>query len=177
MAVDMSKWTPEQRDAYERATAEAEYEAASLAAEKAQRDAAASSPEALIEAAREKAAAAKKEREKAAREAEDDAAFKAAVRAQGGEHRVARVRTYEGSIVLRAAGKLEWTEFQERVGALQSDEDKLSLARSMTLDTVLHPARHRVLELCDRFPGLWIYLYGARDALVDGLEQQSRGKG
>jgi hypothetical protein len=53
----------------------------------------------------------------------------------------------------------------------------LKIAQQVTLDTVVHPSRARVLEILGQYPRLWPFLYAARDELVTGVEEVARGKG
>jgi hypothetical protein len=175
--VDMSKWSAEQVKAYEAATAALKSEEDATAQEAARIKAEETSPEALIAAAREQAEELKAERERAARERADDRAYAAAVKAEGGDHRVARVRTHEGSVLLRPMTAAAWEEFCERLEELKEESDKRRISRETVISTRIHPDRTRFDYLVERFPFLWTHLYMARDALIDGVKQEARGKG
>lgn len=174
--VDMDGWTPEQIKAYEDAAAALAAEHAAADAARTARERAESSPEALAEKLREQAAAARAERERAEREAADDAAYRKACK-EHGEKRVMRVKTVEGSVILRAMSAREWEDYCDRVAGLESQDDIQKVARQSVLDTLVYPDRNRTLAILDLLPGLWVSLYGARDQLVTGVEEVVRGKG
>jgi hypothetical protein len=175
--VDMKGWSADQVKAYETASLALAAEEQAAAEELARRKTAAESPEAMIEAATEKAAALKRERERAAIESGDDRAYTKAVREHGGDHRVARVRTHEGSILLTPMGASAWEGFKDRIAELKSDADIDRLAKETIYETLYHPTPARFDEIVGRFPGIWTHLYTARNALVDGVLEEARPKG
>ncbi|WP_155798866.1 hypothetical protein [Sorangium cellulosum] len=174
---DMKGWTPEQIEAYELAASAlaAEEEETRAALERAGREA--SSPEGMVEKLREQAAAAREARARAERDAADDAAYRKACKEHGGEKRVARVRTVEGSVIMRAMTRQQHEDFSDRIAGLEAEADILKVAQQATLDTVVHPPRPRMLEILELYPRLWVHLYSARDALITGVEEAARGKG
>jgi hypothetical protein len=174
---DMMGWSPEQIKAYEEAAAALAAEQAAEEQARAARERAEASPEALAEKLRAQAAAAREARAVRERDAADDAAYRKVCAAHGGEKRVARVRTIEGSIIMRAMSAPAWEDFQERVAGLEAPADILKIAQQVTLDHIEHPKRERVLEILKDLPRLWPFLYAARDQLVTGVEEEARGKG
>lgn len=172
----MDGWSPEQVKAYESAAAALAAEQGMLVDAQAARERAAASPEAMAEQLREQTAAARAARERAARDAEDDDAYRKACKTHG-EKRVMRVRTVEGSVVLRAMGATAWEEYSDRIAGFENQSDVLKLSRSVTLDTIVYPPRERVLAMVELLPRLWTHLYAARDELVTGVEEVIRGKG
>ncbi|WP_437948650.1 hypothetical protein WME98_49990 [Sorangium sp. So ce296] len=175
--VDMKGWTPEQIKAYQEAEAALAAEESAIAEARARQAREAASPEALAEKLREQAAAAREARARAERDAEDDAAYRKACKEHGGEQRVARTRTVDGSVIQRAMTRQEHEEFSDRISGLESEADVLKVARAATLDTVVHPPRPRMLQILERYPRLWVHLYAARDELITGVQEAARGKG
>ena len=144
---------------------------AAAEAARAQRAAAESlppSPEQLLKAEEEEIA--RLEREEA------DAAAWQSARQKYGKGRVAMVPTPLGAIILRVMSLGEQDTSGQRINALDDAGQKNTVAREVTLDTVVHPSRDKVREITTTFPGLWVRLYQARDALAVGEGEKLQGK-
>jgi hypothetical protein len=171
---NMVGWTPEQVKAYEAAMAALQAEERQASEQAAQQKVDADSPETLIAAAQEKAATVKRERERAAQQVADDRAYARAVKEQGGEHRVARILTHEGSVILVPMTAPAWEYFRETVEGYTAPRDIDGAARESICNTLYHPDRTRFDELVAKFPGIWAHLFAARNALVDGVQEEAR---
>lgn len=138
---------------------------------------AAHSPAAMLDAKRLELVAKKAARVALERDAEEDVIYAAAVKEHGGAHRVARVRTREGSIILRA---MTCTE-SDRVGArINADGIKnseiVTLSRDALRATVVHPPLPAFDKLVNDYASLWVDLYAERDRLTSGREDAAEKK-
>jgi hypothetical protein len=174
--VDMKGWTPEQVAAYEAALKELAHEEERLAEIKAAEEEAKTSPAAVIAAKKAEAAKRRAEREKAERESREDAIWADLV-AKHGENHLARIRTVEGSIMIRSNTRIELEKLSIQLEAAKSDLDKVKIANRAIRDTVLHPPLAEFDKLTESYPALWSALYEPRDVLNKGLEQEIAGKG
>lgn len=170
----MSGWSAEQVKAYDAAMSALQAEEQQAAEQATKRKAEAESPETLIALAQEKAAAVKRERERAAQEAADDRAYARAVKEQGGAHRVGRIDTHEGTIILIPMTGTAYEDFADRISHLTEDHDLTRVSQETIWKTLYHPARDRFDELVSRFPGVWPRLFNARNALIDGVKEEQR---
>lgn len=144
---------------------------AAIEAERATRAAAESlppSPEDVLREEEEKLA--RMEREEADAKAWRDAL------AKYGKGRVARIQTPGGMIIMRAMSLQEQDRGGARVAGIEDDMQRQIVAREVTLDYVVHPARETAEALTSRFPGLWLRVYAARDALAVGEADSLSGK-
>ena len=144
---------------------------AAAEAARAQRAAAESlppSPEQLLKAEEEEIA--RLEREEA------DAAAWQSARQKYGKGRVAMVPTPLGAIILRVMSLVEQDTSGQRINALDDIGQRNAVGREVTLDTVVHPVRDKAREITTTFPGLWVRLYQARDALAVGEGEKLQGK-
>lgn len=144
---------------------------AAIDAERATRAAAENlppSPEDVLRAEEENLA--RMEREEA-----DERAWRAAL-AKYGKGRVARVHTPAGIIIMRAMTLAEQDANGARIASLDDDMQRTIVAREVTLDAVVHPAKDAARDVTTRFPGLWVRLYAARDALSVGEVDALTGK-
>lgn len=144
---------------------------AQLEAAKKTREAAAALPPSPEDALRaEEEQLARMEREEA-----DEAAWQSAL-VKHGKGRVGRIRTVEGSIIVRTLTLAESDASGHRIGAAQDSATKTMIGRECTLDVVVYPARDRVRAMCEARPLLWMKLYEVRDALALGEEDALAGK-
>ncbi|MFT3773012.1 MAG: hypothetical protein QM820_47115 [Minicystis sp.] len=174
--VDMKGWSPEQKAAYEAAMAELAHEEERLAEVKATEEAKKTAPEAVIASKKAELSAKRAERERVEREAAEDAIWAELV-ANHGEKHVARIRTVEGSIMIRGNTAKEIEATSIRLDAAKSDIDRVKIANNALRATVLHPSLERFDKLVESYPGLWSALYAPRDVLNRGLEEEREGKG
>ncbi|KYG11410.1 hypothetical protein BE21_57510 [Sorangium cellulosum] len=151
--IDTSTWTPEQRAEFERLQGELSDEADKRAALEAQEEIRRNSPEAQIEAAKERLEAERRANAFREWEAAADAAERKARREHGTEL-VGRIRTEVGSIVFRGMTGDEFQEASERSQDLPP-ADRENIARNAIADLVVYPPRPKFDELTSKFPGLW----------------------
>ncbi|MEO5730972.1 MAG: hypothetical protein ABI134_33650 [Byssovorax sp.] len=130
-------------------------------------------PARIIEAKSKELARKRAARLAAERDAAEELIYQAAVKEHGGEHRVGRIRTPEGSILLRPQAPKEIDRLGIRLTADgMKDADQLLLVREALITTVVHPARAGFEAIVGLYPGLWKTLYEARDKLVDGRAEE-----
>lgn len=166
--IDISEWSDADKKSLRAAcAAKAEADAALMTAQAA-RDAAESSPAAVIRKMQAEADAAQ-------RELADDAEFEKA-ETQYGRGRVARLRTVEGSILLRAMTLEETDKAEARAAALQAPAERTTVHREALLDLVVYPSVAEVRKRVQKYPALWSILYVARDRLITGVEEEHEGK-
>ena len=173
--IDVAGWPAEKRAALEAAEAELRHEEQRLAAIAEEARAAAASPDAIIAARAEELKRKREERIKAEREVEEEAIYRAMC-AKHGEKRVARVRTHEGSIMFRASSPKEIEALAVRVRGLKTDTDREKVGQAALRATVEHPSPAAFDALVARYPGVWPYLYLARDAIESGLAEEIEKK-
>jgi len=167
-------WPAAARESWAAMVAEAEAEDRRAGLARAKLEADASTPEAMLIAARTKVEAARLDRERAEQAVLDEAAWRAAI-TQYPENRLMRIPTERGLLILRPMTGLEVDVANERARNLERELEKLSIHRRALRDTVLHPAKpsdgkpDRFDQILADFPGLWETLYQARDALIIGL--------
>lgn len=144
---------------------------AAIEAERATRAAAESIPPSPEDVLREEEA----ELARMEREEVDAKAWRDAL-AKYGKGRVARIQTPDGLVILRTMTLQEQDANGHRVAALDDDVQRTMIARDATLDTVVHPSKESVRNITTRFPGLWVRMYAARDALAVGEADELAGK-
>lgn len=160
------------------ATTELETEVTRLAEAVEDARAEAESPAAVI--AETRAALAKRRAERLAleRDRAEDIIFAELAKEYGGEHRVGRVRTREGSIMIRPMTSAESDALALRCSNPQLSEiDKAKLYRDSTVGLVRHPSRAKLDELTNTYVTLWGPIYEARDAISNGLAETVAKKG
>lgn len=140
-------------------------------------DEAAFAPSAILASKRAELAEVRAQRVARERDADEDAVFAAASKAHGGDHRVFRLRTCEGSIILRPETLAEL----DRVGVRITAEgikpaEVVAISRDSLAATVVHPPRARLDAILALYPGLWTALYDARRALTSGLVEDAEKK-
>ncbi len=187
-------WSDADRQAWEAVQGRKLHETKLLEAAEEKATADATSPAALLLAARLDADEAQRAREAAERAVEGERAWKAALDAHGA--RVARIDTAEGDvIVMTAMTDKESDKADQRAESLAAaavralperatPEQREAAAMAQrtgayldaTLDKVAHPRRERVKELLARYPLLRGRLYGERDKLILGIRTDA-GKG
>jgi hypothetical protein len=176
--IDTSGWTKEQLaklDELKAKQAEIAQKKALLAAEE---EAKRNDPAVILEeeiARQEAEEAALKVRE---REVKADVAYRQAIKKHG-KAMVARIRTEEGSIVLHALSSGQFDELSKRLKDLSEAEDPNIelIARNALREQVDFPPLPEFDELVTKYPGLWIALVQARDALATGAARVTSGKG
>ena len=109
------------------------------------------------------------------REEADAKAWRAAL-SKYGKGRVVRIQTPDGLLVMRAMTLQEQDAGAVRIGGIEDDMQRQIAAREVTLDYVVHPAREKAAATTTRYPGLWVRLYAARDALAVGEADSLSGK-
>ncbi|MFO0588837.1 MAG: hypothetical protein U0441_14905 [Polyangiaceae bacterium] len=126
------------------------------------------SPEEILRAEEEEVA-------RLEREERDQEAWKS-LRAKHGKGRVALIQTPMGAIIMRVQTLAEQDAGGQRINALENETDRLSVVRETTLDCVVYPSREDARKVTDAFPGLWVRLFQARDALSVGESERLTGK-
>lgn len=89
---------------------------------------------------------------------------------------MAAVPTSLGVIVLRVQTLDEQDEDGRGMLALEDPVQRATVARDAVLDTVVYPSRDKAREITDSFPGLWVRIFEAKDALSMGEAEKLRGK-
>jgi hypothetical protein len=137
----------------------------------------AESPTAVIANTRAALAARRQERIALERDREEDAIFDALIKEYGGEHRVARIRTREGSIMLRPMTSQESDLVATRCSNPQLTEiAKAALHKDATVQLVRHPSRAKFDEIMGLYISLWGKIYDARDAVSSGIAEEASKK-
>jgi hypothetical protein len=175
--IDTSTWTDEQRAEFAALDASIAEETAKAELGEAKREAERLSPVNVL--AERKAALEAKAKVAALATAElvADVAFRKAIVEHGGKERVARIFTEEGSIILRAMTLAESDDYGARVEELPSIVEKIATAREALAATVVYPSRDAFNAAVTKWPGLWAFLYVARDAMIAGIKEDTAGKG
>jgi chromosome segregation ATPase len=173
--IDVGGWPADKRAELERAEAELRHEEQRLAALAEEQRAAKESPDAVIAARVEELRKAREKRQAAEREAEEEAIYKALC-LKHGEKRVARVRTHDGSVMFHASSPKEIDALAARVRGLKTDADREKAGQSALRATVDHPSPREFDDRVAKYPGLWPYLYLARDAIESGLAEETEKK-
>jgi ribosomal protein L17 len=174
--IDMKGFSPAQKAEYEAMLAELAHEEERLATLAEEKAAAAVSPSTILAAKREEIQAKRAVREKLERDANDELAFEE-LASKFGKHRVARIRTVEGAIILRPMTDVEIDVTSIKARAMETDAQKTKVHKAALLGTVAHPSKERVEKLLADYPGLWGDLYQARDAIISGLDEERVKKG
>lgn len=94
-----------------------------------------------------------------------------------GEHRVARIHTVEGPLVLRPMTGLEADDLDVRQDALAKDIEKTKAAIEAACDTLLYPTAEEFREWLAKYPTLSVDVFKARNKVMSGLKEEERGKG
>jgi hypothetical protein len=165
-----SSWTPELAETFVTADDEERGETAAIA----DLEALAIAPARLVEAKVQALAEARALRITMARDLDEDAIYKKALVDHG---RARRVRTPEGSIILRP---LTTKEVDNIAGRMMADgmsvTDKTLLWRGQIATSAVHPSRPRFDQIVDLYPGIWSALIEARDQLIDGELEDAEKK-
>lgn len=168
-----SSWTPELAATFVTADDEERGETAAIA----DLEALAIAPARIVEAKVQALADARALRIIVARDLDEDIVFKKAVADYGGESRVRRVRTPEGSIILRPLTTKEIDRQSERSSADgMKSADLAILFREFIAKSVVHPARARFDQIVELYPGVWSKLAQERDALISGALEDAEKK-
>lgn len=173
--VDTTAWTAAQKAEYDGMLQELAVEQERLDAMEAEKAAVAAAPGTLLATKRNELQAKRALREKQERDAADDAAFEDAEKKHG-KDRVARIRTVEGALILRAMTDVETDAASIRASTMKTDLDKVKVHRNALKATVLHPSQERFAMMVATYPALWSTLYEARDALISGIEEEHAKK-
>lgn len=169
--IDTTGWTEDEKAALEGALSEAELWAV------ARVEAESRSPADIIAAKRREAQAAKRAAELAHREREADAAFVKACDEHGPD-RVGRIRTVEGSVIIRAMTGDEVDRSMSAPTEGLSRLEQVKLARAEIKRLLVYPAPEVLEERAQkRFPGLWTELFFLRDLLTSGVRADIEKKG
>jgi hypothetical protein len=174
--IDTSTWTEAQRAELaelDGGIVEATDKAASA---EARREVARLDPANVLAEKRAELEAQRKAAKLAAAELEADSIFRKALVDFGGKERVARIFTEEGSIILRAMTLPETDDYVQRAEALPSTAEKVLVSREALADTVLYPSRELFNTAVERWPGLWTFLFMARDAMIAGIREDTAKK-
>ena len=174
--IDTSTWTHEQRAEFAALDEAMAVETGKVDLAEAKREAERLSPANVLAERRAEIEAKRKAAKVAAAELEADSIFRKAVLDHGKE-RVARIHTEEGSIILRAMTLAETDDFSTRAESLPDVQQKLTCAREALAETVVYPTRDAFNTTVAKWPGLWAFLFMARDAMIAGIREDSAGKG
>lgn len=171
-------WDPTAIADFNAAMAELTTENERLAEVKDEVRAEAESPAAIIASTRATLAARRLERLTLERDRAEDAIFDELAKEYGGAHRVGRIRTVEGSIMIRSMTGPESDALALRSSNPQLSEiDKIKLHKDATVQLVRHPSRARLDELTGLYISLWGAIYEARDSISSGLAETVAKKG
>jgi hypothetical protein len=173
--IDTTTWTPQQKAAYAALQLEVEKEEKRLSDLAEEATALAASPDTALAAKAAELSAKRAAREKQERDAADDLAYDVAVK-ELGESRVARVRTVEGSIIMRPLTDVELDVAIHRSEG-KTELDKVKIHKEAVKKTVRHPSPEKFTQIVGKYPALWGDLYEARDALISGREEEREKKG
>lgn len=172
-----ASWTPDQAVAYVGAADEEQTEAAAIAEIEADIEACALNPARIIEAKVREVGEKRAERIARSRDRDEDSIYAKALVDFGGDRRVARVRTPEGSIIMRPLTGAECDKTSERTSKPgMKAADAAILLREQLAGSVVHPTRERFNTIVEMFPGLWSTLIEARDRLIDGTVEDAEKK-
>ena len=168
-----STWTPELAETFVTADDEERGEEVEIA----DLQALAFAPARIVEAKVQALAETRALRIAVARDLDEDAIYAKAVADYGGAARVERMRTPEGSIILRPLTVTEVDKIAARAGADgMTLADTTILYRGQLAASVVHPARPRFEQLVELYPGLWATLIAARDRLISGSLEAAEKK-
>ena len=171
-------WTATEIADFNEAMAELTTETDRLAEVKHEVRVEAESPAVVIASARADLASRRQERLDIERDRVEDGIFDDLAKEYGGAHRVGRIRTREGSIMLRPMTAQEADVVAIRCANAQlSVTDKGKIHNDAQLALVRHPARPKLDELLGRYITLWGSIYEASDKLSNGLAEEASKKG
>lgn len=175
-----SAWSSEEREEYLALVEELDVETAAL--EEAKGIAPTPSPAAKALAAKraevEAAREARLEAESARAEEEDFAALEVTY----GKGRVGRLRTVSGTFFMRPLSEAEVDKSEARAAALTKADERISVGKQMTLDTIVHPRlpqkeqRAKAASHLAAYPADWTAFFRERDRLISGVKEDA-GKG